>query len=177
MIKNSLKGLGLFSFLGLFLFSQTGFGEEKVPSVLPSPLASPVRLLNRAEVSRLLQEFIRAQRSHHAALIHRQRLEIQELSESQDDRKRQYFIEEPKKKDEFFKNHRRVEERRAYLAQMKTNKVKFFQRLSIEKKQRLNEQKAILNRFLLKQKKNLKDFKKYLSHSKQPPESLWPEAY
>lgn len=141
------------------------------PSASPSPSAAP---LTTAESRQLLAEFNRAQSNELAALKHRQEMELQELKAAQGARRKEWEEKEKAARRQFFSEHSKGPERRAYIKDFIERRNAFLQVLKDEKAQRQKSFEVRLQSVKEDQAGKLKEFQEYLGRQERPPTRLWP---
>lgn len=138
--------------------------------------ATPIKAdtLSKEESRTLLGEFVKAQKSVLLALQHRHRLEIMEMKNTQNARRREQSRKEQENRRDFVRTKPGAPEKKLYEEDLKKRWELFDQILREESEQKKSQQKYELDGVKGDQAKKLVAFKEYLSKGERPPMELWP---
>lgn len=149
-----------------------------VPSQTPSPLASPTPSVSPAvnvDFVRLQVEFERATQGEYQALLHRNRIEREELERSLQARTRLWEDQKAQEQRKFFDENRDPISRREYQRRSEQERSVHRSELASERQKRLSSHQAAERALQEDQSRRRAEFRKYVQRKELPPLELWPK--
>lgn len=155
-----------------------GFGDtppsSPLPSVIPSPSAAPLRNLTLDEARRLRSQFQKAQWSELGAFDHRKKFEIREMDQAHKARLKEFDTQETKLRHDYFREHTKGPEKRAYIKDFKSRQDILVKELKNQRAQKVTDYKSKREGLVSDQQEKQKEFEFDLGNLLRPRESLWP---
>ena len=150
-----------------------------VPSQTPSPIASPTPSASPApppvsvDFTRLQTEFERATQGEYQALLHRNRIEREELERSLQARTRLWEDQKVQEQRKFFDENRDPYSRRDYQRKVEQDRSAHRAELASERQKRLSAHQAAERALQEDQRRRRTEFQKHVQRKELPQIELW----
>jgi hypothetical protein len=161
---------------GITLSSDPSPVTEVSTSPGPSPETSPSPTLSPDDARSLRREFERGQAVAKSALLHRQKLELQELRTAQKAMRKEWLDKERTARHQFLGEGHKGPEIRVYMRDYQSRLRALDQGLAEKLAERKREHKARFEAEVQDHSLKHREFVEFLGRGERPPESLWPTS-